>query len=320
MAAKKDAVLYMLQYLYENTDDDHSVTNEDIQKFLKTMDIELNERSIKPNIDSINECFATAPYIEVQTYRENGKNKYRLTNRPLEVTETEMLVSALNTVRSFSKNDVKNLKTKLYSLLSRHQFEEMLPALSQKDTGGSSGKSIAWNMDVINKAITEGTRVVVSYASSGEIKERHISPYKVHSTADGIYVLGKCNEHDADISIFRLDRIMKISQDSERAVPCKNPQQLYDMINISKDMSYGEKGTAVLVFTKNVENVVFDRYGKDVKVYELPDGRFRISVDEYLSNTLLGWIFSLGNDIEVQGNQTLVKMMKQRVEELSKRL
>ncbi|MCD8091059.1 MAG: WYL domain-containing protein [Clostridiales bacterium] len=226
-----------------------------------------------------------------------------------------MLASALGTVKSFSKNDVKNIKSKLYSFLSEHQLEKILPAVSVKDGGNTKNGSVSWCLEVINRAIAENKKILTAYNGHEGIKLRTISPYKLHTSRDGIYILGRCDEHDTAISRFRIDRIENIELTCEKSVPCENRQELSDMIKFSKDMSFGEKGTAVYVFTKKIEKVIYDRYGSDIKVYHLPDGRMRVSVDEYLSNTLLGWIFSMGRDIEVIGNLTLVNMMKNKVAE-----
>ncbi len=319
MSKKKDAILYILQYLYMNTDDENGVTNSDIINHLEGMGISLNERSIKPNIDSINECFENAPYIEVQSYMEDGKKKFRLIERPLELEEIEMLVSALEAAKSFSKSDVRNLKAKLYALLGGKQYEKVIPALSSDKSRLNERGIVSWSLEVINKAIAEKRKIKIIYRGK-TTSERNISPYKLHTSRYGLYILGKCDEHEGDISRFRIDRIEDISLSDEASIPCKNYSELEDIINFSKDMSFGEKGMAVFIYTKKIEKVIWDRYGSDVKTYTMPDGRMKISVEDYFSDTFLGWIFSLGSDIEVVGSKTLLKLMKDRVSEWSARL
>lgn len=320
MAKKKTSSLYVLQYLYKYTDDDHGVSNSDIIRFLEKKGISLNERSIPSLISSINECFEDTPYIEIQTYNEGTKKYYKLTCRPFEYTEVEMAASALNTVKSFSKNDVKNIKSKLYSLLSEYELEKVIPAVSDRKREEYRKSSVSWNLEVINTAIAENKKIRVDYNGREGMVLRTISPYKLYTNRDGIYILGKCDEHETGISRFRIDRIERTELLREKCVPCENPQELSDMINYSKDMSFGEKGMAVYIFTKNIEKVIYDRYGNDIKVYHLADGRMRVSVDEYFSNTLLGWIFSMGEDIEVTGSSVLVSLMKNKVNEWAERL
>ncbi|MCD7778837.1 MAG: WYL domain-containing protein [Clostridiales bacterium] len=320
MAQKKTANIYVLQYLYKYTDDDHGVSTSDIIKYLEKKGISLNERSIPTLISSLNECFEDMPYIEIQGYSEGVRKYYRLIDRPVEYTEAEMIASALGTVQSFSRNDVKNLKSKIYSLLSKYQIEKVIPALSDKKKEVTKNGGISWNLEVINRAIIEEKKILTDYNGREGVSVRKISPYKLYTNRDGIYILGKCDEHKTNISRFRIDRIEDIRLLEEQAVPCENGQELSDMIKYSKDMSFGEKGTAVYVFTKKIEKVIYDRYGADIKVYHLSDGRMRVSVDEYFSNTLLGWIFSMGRDIEVIGSTTLVNMMKNKVNEWADRL
>lgn len=320
MAQKKDSSLYILEYLYSETDDDHSVTAADIIKRLNKKGISLNIRTVAPTIASINEFLEHISCMEIISFIENHKTHYKLIDRPLEYTEIEMLSFALNSVKSLTKKDIINLKTKLYSLLSRYELEKVIPAVSKSKSLADDSGTVSWYLEQINAAINKGLKISLQYNSRDGIKTRTLSPYKLHTSRDGIYILGKCHEHASDLSRFRLDRINKITLLNEKLTPCKNPDELEDMIILSKDMSFGEKGTAVFTFTKHIENVVYDRYGKDIKVTHLPDGRMRTSVDDYLSSTLLGWIFSLGSEIQIEGSKTLLNMMKESVDGWAGRL
>lgn len=231
-----------------------------------------------------------------------------------------MLSLALNSVKSLTKKDIKSLKTKLYSLLSRHSLEKIIPALSKKENNFDNSGTVSWHLEQINEAIEKGLKITVKYNSKNEIKARTLSPYKLHTNSDGTYILGKCHEHDTNISRFRLDRIKEIAILDEKLTPCENTEELEDMINLSKDMSFGEKGTIVFTFTKQIENVVYDRYGRDIRVSRLSDGKMRAYADDYISSTLLGWIFSLGEDIEIEGNQKLLNMMKDSIDKWSEKL
>ncbi len=320
MSKKKDASLYILKYLFEETDEEHGVTTAEIAEYLEKQDISLNPRTIPISIVSINEFFEGCSYMEIISYVENRKKYYELINRPVDETDVEMLSLALNSVKSLTKKDIKSLKTKLYSLLSRHSLEKIIPALSKKENNSDNSGTVSWYLEQINEAIEKGLKITVKYNSKNEIKARTLSPYKLHTNSDGTYILGKCHEHDTNISRFRLDRIKEIAILDEKLTPCENISELEDMINLSKDMSFGEKGTIVFTFTKQIENVVYDRYGRDIRVSRLPDGRMRAYADDYISSTLLGWIFSLGDDIEIEGNQKLLNMMKDSIDKWSEKL
>ncbi|MCD7855817.1 MAG: WYL domain-containing protein [Clostridiales bacterium] len=320
MSKKKDASLYILKYLFEETDEEHGVTTAEIAEYLEKCDISLNPRTIPLSIESINEFLSYCRYMEIVSYIENRKTHYKLIDRPVDCTDVEMMSLALNSVKSLTKKDIKSLKGKLYSLLSRHSLEKFAPALSKKENNSENSGTVSWYLDQINTAIEKGLKISLKYNSKNEIKERTLSPYKLHTNSDGTYILGKCHEHDTDISRFRLDRIKKITILDEKLTPCENTEELEDMINLSKDMSFGEKGTIVFTFTKQIENVVYDRYGRDIRVSPLPNGKMRAYADDYISSTLLGWIFSLGEDIEIEGNQTLLNMMKDNIDRWSEKL
>lgn len=320
MSKKKDASLYILKYLFKETDEEHGAATADIAEYLEKRDIRLNPRTIPLSIASINEFLEGCSYMEIISYIQNRKTHYKLIDRPLDSTDVEMLSLALNSVKFLTKKDIKNLKSKLYSLLSRHSLEKIIPVLSKKENNSDNSGTVSWYLGQINRAIEKGLKISLKYNSRNEIKIRTLSPYKLHTNSDGTYILGKCHEHDTDISRFRLDRIKEITILDEKLTPCENTEELEDMINLSKDMSFGEKGTIIFTFTKQIENVVYDRYGRDIRVSRLPDGRMRAYADDYISSTLLGWIFSLGEDIEIEGNQTLLNMMKESVDKWSQKL
>lgn len=322
MVTGRSTMIYILRYLYENTDEDNGVTIYEIMDYLKERGLEFAKRSVKIYIKELNECFEDCPNIEILDDMEDGKKKYRLVDRFLEPAEVEMLMSALDSVVSFSKSDVENIKEKLLFMLSIYQRKKIKPVLSASKKSRKEKGSIAHILEVISRAIELDRKTeLLYYSNSRDLPSiRRVSPYKLHSAGDDIYILGKCDEHDSNISYFRVDRIEKAEICDEKRTPCKSFSELEDIINYSKDMSFGERGTAVFIFTKKVERVVLDRYGSTGRVYKLADGRSKIFVEEYFTDTLLGWIFSLGNEIEVEGSKLLIDKMKKRVTELAERM
>lgn len=62
--------------------------------------------------------------------------------------------------------------------------------------------------------------------------------------------------------------------------------------------------------------VMIDRFGKDVMIIPEDKGHFIVPVCVYVSRKFLGWVFSLGDSIEILSPPQVVEQMKEESERL----
>ena len=80
---------------------------------------------------------------------------------------------------------------------------------------------------------------------------------------------------------------------------------------------YGGKEQLVkLKIRDTLVGVMIDRFGKDVMIIPEDKGHFIVPVCVYVSSQLLGWVFSLGDSIEILSPPQVVEQMKEESERL----
>ena len=80
-------------------------------------------------------------------------------------------------------------------------------------------------------------------------------------------------------------------------------------------MYQGNKKKVKIEFDNNMVGVFIDRFGKDISIRPIGDGRSAIIVDVAVSNQFFGWIFSLGNGVKVVSPDEVVEKMRQAAKE-----
>ena len=73
-----------------------------------------------------------------------------------------------------------------------------------------------------------------------------------------------------------------------------------------------------LEFKESLIGAIVDRFGKDIIIHK-KDDIYQTSVEVMCSGHFLGWIFSLGNDIEILAPQNVRNLYVEKVENLLKK-
>lgn len=83
-------------------------------------------------------------------------------------------------------------------------------------------------------------------------------------------------------------------------------------------MFHGKKEQVQMLFTKEMMDVVIDKFGEDVGVEIVDDDHFRIKVDVAVSPQFYGWIFGLGQNVMIEFPLRVAKEMKDMLKERHK--
>ena len=85
----------------------------------------------------------------------------------------------------------------------------------------------------------------------------------------------------------------------------------------AKLMYQGEKVPVSMRFSNTMVDAVMDRFGKDVLMMKADDRHFEITAVVSVSPQFFGWVFGLGNKVEILGPEDVRKKMKHALEEIS---
>ena len=123
MAESKSRLLYILKYLWQNTDAEHYATTADILAFLKGNGISCDRKTIPGDIAKLCDIGID---IEEERSREN---RYSLSSHLFTLPELKLLIDAVESSKFITVKKSAELIEKLSQMTSIHQAADTLPSL-----------------------------------------------------------------------------------------------------------------------------------------------------------------------------------------------
>ena len=142
----------------------------------------------------------------------------------------------------------------------------------------------------------------------------HISPWGLSWDDENYYLVG----YDTDagmIKHYRVDKMLhiKISDESREGKEHFKKLDMADYAKKSFGMFGGKEQTVKLSVHNKLAGVIIDRFGKDVMMIPADEEHFNVNVDVRVSRQFLGWVFSLGSDIQIVGPDDVVEQMRKEI-------
>ena len=149
----KQRILRLLRYLYDFTDEQHPVTNQELVAMFADEVTSGNRKTIKNDIDVLTE--AGYDVITSKQYR----NSYYMASRIFEVPEVKMLIDAVAASRFITKEKSDVLIGKLSKLVSKPQAETLVRCMYTANVLKPDNEQIYYAIDVITDAINTGRQI-----------------------------------------------------------------------------------------------------------------------------------------------------------------
>lgn len=301
--ATKSRLLFLLRFLYENTDDEHAFSTGELIRVLADNGFAANRKTIRDDIDML--CDAG---YEILIDKDGKSNSYHFGSRLFEMPELKMLVDAVSSSRFISAEKSEVLIRKISSLASRYEENELTARIfAAERIKGDNGK-IFLISDAANQAINRGKKISFQYYDYLPTKEkvlRHggevyiLSPYALIWSDDRYYLVGYSDKREA-LAAFRIDRMTIPKILDEPAVENTS----FDPADYTNKVIHMYSGPEQLV-TLRCENGqmrnVIDKFGEDIRVEIEDEGHFLAEVKVQASPTFYAWVFQFGGDIRIAG-------------------
>ena len=68
--------------------------------------------------------------------------------------------------------------------------------------------------------------------------------------------------------------------------------------------------------SREAEEIMIDRFGKDIMMIPADEEHFIVNVDVRVSGQFFGWIMSLGDGVEIIGPENVRSQMKQEIQRM----
>ncbi len=297
----KSRVLFLLRYLYNNTDDDHSISTNDLIVILLENGFSANRKTLRDDVDML----VNAGY-EILVDKEGKTNTYHYGSRTFELPELKMLVDAVSSSRFISAEKSDVLIQKLTSLASKYEARELTAKIFTADRIKANNSKIFLITDIVSRAIEQGKKVSFQYYDYLPNKEKVfrnngevyiISPYALIWSDDRYYMVGY-SEKRQDLSPFRVDR-MAIPEILEEEVIENKAFNPADYANKVIQMYSGPEQTVKLRCENDTMRSIIDKFGENIHVDVMDEKHFVASVQVQTSRTFYAWVFTFGGEIEI---------------------
>ena len=224
----KIKLLLLWDILCKHTDENHAINTDEIIELLAQKGISVSRKIVVSDIEAL----CNYGY-EVLSYKKKY-HYYYVVNRQLETAEVVLLADVIKSSKlpARQKND---LIEKLTDTLCLYQAESISKHLISFDNGRKGNSSFIYNVDAIERAITDNKQLSFLYFSYDEQHKKVyrkngnryiVNPIIIVWDKNNYYMLCFSNGHDSIVT-YRLDRM----EDVMVSEIDREPHEEYELFN-----------------------------------------------------------------------------------------
>lgn len=302
-SGQKLKLLYIIQMLEENSDENHPISTADIIGRLEELGIHSERKSI---YDDINKLIDFGyDIIQVQSRLGGG---YYLASREFELPELKLLVDAVQSSRFITTKKSRELIKKLEKKAGHFDAGKLQRQVYVAGRIKTENESIYYSIDNIYRAIQENKQIEFQYMDWNlqkqmeprSIGKRKVSPWALIWREENYYLVAydAGNEMLKHYRVDKMGSVTVLNQNREGIAQFKD-LDLAQYANRTFGMFAGEQEMVTLSFPNHLIGVVLDRFGKDIDIRAVDDTTFRIRAKVMVSGQFFGWLAGIGKEAKI---------------------
>lgn len=315
--SQKLKLLYIMEILVKETDEEHPISIAKIIEKLDVAGITAERKSIYDDIEALR-CFG----LDIVNKREKPSGFYTGV-REFELAELKLLVDAVQSSKFITAKKSNELIRKIENLTSIHEAKYLQRQVFVNNRIKTMNESIYYNVDKVHMAITRNVKIRFQYyewTPKKEMrirqggKEYHISPWGLSWDDENYYMIG----YDSVVEMvkhYRVDKMLHMKL-SDEARDGEKYFEKFDIADYAKKVfgMYGGQENNIKILCQNsLAGTMIDRFGKDVKMRPVDDGHFAVNVMVNVSPQFFGWIMALGERAVIIAPEKVVVEFKEHV-------
>ena len=321
-AGQKLKLLYLMDYLLQNSDAEHPVTVRQLIAHLAAHDIAAERKSIYDDIEALRTYG-----LDVEQVADGQLYGYYVASRRFELPELKLLVDSVQSSKFITQRKTNALIKKIETLASSYDAQRLQRQVYVAGRVKTMNESIYYNVDAVHAGISEDKKIRFRYFEYTVAKERRyrrdgayyiVSPYALTWDDENYYMVAYETETDS-IRHYRVDKMTNIATVDEPRDGAAAYRSL-DMAMYSRKvfgMFSGTEQRVRLRFANHLVGAVLDRLGQDVSIIPDGDDHFTVSADVIVSPQFFAWLCGFGADAQLLAPASAAEQMKAYVEEIA---
>jgi len=321
----KRGIVFLLKYLFDNTDMDHTVNSVQLRKILQENGYAADRRTIRKDVELL-----AASGFDIMVNERNGvPTEYYYGTRDWDRNEVRILVDAVSSAQFITLDKTQKLIKKL-AVLAGRQFEaELTPQVYVSENVKAQNDKLLYIIERITQGIQQKKKIafkMYNYNTNKRQVLRHggeiyvISPYNTIWMDDRYYVVGWSDKRQ-DIVSMRVDRMGLPDVLEEDAVPPPKKYRVQDYTDTITRMYPGSRTEVMLRCRKDMIDYVIDKFGTKVRLSNVTDDTFDATVTVAVSGTFLAWVFQCTGSVTIVSPEPVremyAEMLRTSVENMS---
>ena len=319
---QKLKIIYIMEYLLKNSDEEHAVTTNQIIAYLKSHDIAVERKTIYSDIDALRDFG-----LDIIQISEGNNHGYYVAGRDFELPELKLLVDSVQSSKFITHKKTLSLIKKIEKLASIHSAQLLNRQVFVKNRIKTMNESIYYNVDEIHNGISNNRKIRFLYFEYNVAKERvyrhggayyEVSPFAMTWDDENYYMVAY-DSVAGHIKHYRVDKMERITLlDEER-----DGQEAYEALDMAVyarktfGMFTGEEVNVQLRFENHLVGAVLDRLGRDVLLIPNGENHFTVRTQVIVSPQFFAWICGFGTAVKVIGPDEVVRQMAEHVKSIA---
>lgn len=318
---QKLKLLYILELLLRETDENHKVGSEDILAYLAEKGIRAERKSVYNDISVLVD-------YGYDVIKDNG---WFIGARDFEFAEIRLLSDAVQAANFITPKKTKQLLKKIFGLISSGQAEFIRKQVYVDKRPKCGNEELYYTIDKLSRAIQQKNMIRILYRKrvigedrrvDFEEREHELSPYSLIWSNDHYYLVGNKSSYD-NLMVMRIDRMKSVeiledrpSRPFSEVSPYENSFDAADYANKHFNMFSGEPEPIELLCKNETVEQILDKFGEKADICQFDDGRFMLRANAAVSEGLVFWLMQFGGSMQVKSPQSLRNRLLEKAGEI----
>lgn len=306
---QKLKLLYLMQMLYEQTDEHHGLSTPALIEGLAERGVDAERKAIYRDLEALREFGLDIVKLPTRPV------SYAWVSRPFTEAELMLLADAVQSSRFLTKRMANRLVGGISSLGSQHQSRALARNVHVEGRIKMQNESVFHHVDTIHEALRQHRQVMFRYVKH-DVDKRPVAQkdgrtYRETPVrliySEGCYYLIAYNEKHESFPAYRVDRMQGLRIADEAAVR-NEAIATFDADAYSArtfSMFGGATRRITLLAEESVMSAIIDRFGKDVESAPVDATHARVYVTVAPSPVFFGWVAQFGRALRIDAPSDL---------------